>query len=48
VAGALLWGTLIGYRVLIGYLAPSIVTFVVGAALWIISITLPAKEILGS
>ena len=48
IAGALLWGTLIGYRVLIGYLAPSIVTFVVGAALWIIGITLPAKEILGS
>ena len=47
-AGALLWGTLIGYRVLIGYLAPSIVTFVVGAALWIIGITLPAKKILAS
>jgi hypothetical protein len=42
IAGALLWGTLIGY------LAPSVVTFVVGAALWIIGITLPAKEILGS
>lgn len=48
IAGALLWGTLIGYRVFIGYLAPSIVTFVVGAVLWIIGITLPAKEILGS
>ena len=46
VAGALLWGTLIGYRVLIGYVAPSIVTFVVGAALWIIGITLPARDIL--
>jgi hypothetical protein len=48
VAGALLWGTLIGYRVFIGYLAPSIITFVVGAALWILGLTLPAKEILGS
>ena len=46
VAGALLWGTLIGYRVFIGYVAPSIVTFVVGAALWIIGITLPARDIL--
>ncbi len=46
VAGALLWGTLIGYRFLIGYLVPSIVTFVVGAALWIVGITLPARDIL--
>ena len=45
-AGALLWGALIGYRVFIGYVAPSIVTFVIGAALWIIGIILPAKEIL--
>jgi hypothetical protein len=47
IAGIMLWGSLIGYRIVIGYLAPSIVTFVIGAALFVIGIALPAKEILG-
>jgi len=46
IAGIILWGSLIGYRIVIGYLAPSIVTFVIGAALFFIGILLPAKEIL--
>ena len=46
IAGIILWGSLIGYRIVIGYLAPSIVTFIIGAALFIIGISLPAKEIL--
>ena len=46
IAGFILWGSLIGYRIVIGYLAPSIVTFIIGAALFIIGILLPAKEIL--
>jgi len=46
IAGIMLWGSLIGYRFWIGYLAPSIVTFVIGTALFVIGIALPAKEIL--
>ena len=46
-AGSILWGSLIGYRIVIGYLAPSIVTFIIGAALFVIGIALPAKAILG-
>jgi hypothetical protein len=45
-AGIGLWGSLIGYRVIIGYIAPSIVTFLIGAALFVIGIALPAKAIL--
>ena len=47
IAGIILWGSLIGYRIVIGYLAPSIVTFIIGAALFVVGIVLPAKEILG-
>ena len=47
ITGVMLWGSLIGYRVVIGYVAPSIITFVIGATLFVIGITLPAKEILG-
>jgi hypothetical protein len=45
IAGIMLWGSLIGYRFLIGYVAPSIVTFVIGTILFVIGITLPAKQI---
>lgn len=45
-SGIMLWGSLIGYRFWIGYVAPSIVTFVIGTALFVIGIALPAKEIL--
>jgi len=48
ITGIMLWGSLIGYRFIIGYLAPSIVTFIIGVALFVIGITLPAKEILGT
>jgi len=47
IAGIVLWGSLIGYRIVIGYLAPSIVSFIIGAALFVVGITLPAREILG-
>ena len=46
IAGIMLWGSLIGYRIVIGYLAPSIVAFVIGAALFVVGISLPAKAIL--
>ncbi len=45
-SGVILWGSLIGYRFWIGYLAPSIVTFVIGTVLFIVGIVLPAKDIL--
>ncbi len=46
IAGSMLWGSLIGYRIVIGYIAPSIVTFIIGTVLFVIGIALPAKEIL--
>ncbi len=46
ITGIMLWGSLIGYRIVIGYIAPSIVTFIIGVALFVIGIALPAKEIL--
>jgi len=46
IAGITLWGSLIGYRFIIGYIAPSIVTFIIGTILFVIGIALPAKEIL--
>ena len=46
ITGIMLWGSLMGYRFVIGYIAPSIVTFVIGTALFVIGIALPAEEIL--
>ena len=48
IAGVMLWGSLISYRVLIGYVAPSIITFIIGTILFVIGIALPAKEILAN
>ncbi|UCE96708.1 MAG: hypothetical protein JSV51_03710, partial [Candidatus Bathyarchaeota archaeon] len=45
IAGITLWGSLIGYRIVIGYLAPSIATFIIGATLFAVGISLPVKEI---
>jgi len=46
IAGSISWGTFIGYKILIGYIGVSMITFVVGAALTIIGLVIPAKEIL--
>jgi hypothetical protein len=48
VSGSILWGSLIGYKVTIGYfqLTPSSMTFIVGAILFVISLGIPAKAIL--
>ena len=46
ITGTMLWGSLIGYRFVIGYVAPSIVTFVIGVILFVVGIALPAKEFL--
>jgi hypothetical protein len=47
-AGCILWGSLIGYKVAIGYFQPTMssMTFIVGAILFAIGITVPAKAIL--
>ena len=49
ITGCILWGSLIGYKVAIGYFQPttSSMTFIVGAILFAIGIALPAKAILG-
>ena len=49
VAGCILWGSLIGYKLAIGYFQPTMssMTFIVGAILFAIGIVLPAKAILG-
>ncbi len=48
-AGSITWGSLIGYKVVTGYFeaTPSSLTFIIGAILFVIGITLPAKAILG-
>ncbi len=48
VSGSILWGSLIGYKVAIGYfqLHPSSLTFIVGATLSAIGLVVPAKAIL--
>jgi hypothetical protein len=49
IAGAVTWGSLIGYKVVTGYFDPTIssTTFIIGALLFIAGISLPAKAILG-
>jgi hypothetical protein len=48
VTGCILWGSLIGYKVAIGYFQPTMssMTFIVGAVLFAIGIAVPAKAIL--
>lgn len=47
-SGGILWGSLIGYKIIIGYFQPttSSMTFIVGAMLFVVGIALPAKAIL--
>ncbi len=47
IAGGTAWGTFIGYKIIIGYIGVSVMTFAIGAALLLVGIVLPAKEILG-
>ena len=46
VIAIMLWGSLLGYRVYIGYVAPSMITFIIGLVLNIIGLVLPMKEFL--
>ena len=47
VTGCILWGSLIGYKVVIGYFQPTMssMTFIVGAILFAVGLLLPAKAI---
>lgn len=49
VTGCILWGSLIGYKVMIGYFqqSASSMTFIVGAILFALGLIFPAKTILG-
>lgn len=49
-AGIVTWGSLIGYKVVTGYFEATLssLTFIIGAILFVIGITLPAKAILGN
>jgi len=48
VTGCILWGSLIGYKVAIGYFQPTMssMTFIVGAILFAIGLAVPAKAML--
>ena len=47
IAGGVAWGTFIGYKIYIGYIGTSMITFVIGIALTIIGLAIPARDILG-
>ncbi|NHI90071.1 MAG: hypothetical protein EAX87_11160 [Candidatus Thorarchaeota archaeon] len=47
ITGGLLWGTLLGYRIFIGYVGGSSITFVVGLALWLLALLIPIKNFFG-
>jgi hypothetical protein len=50
VTGCILWGSLIGYKLAIGYFQPTMssMTFIIGAALFLVGLVVPAKAILGT
>jgi hypothetical protein len=47
ITGGLLWGTLLGYRIFIGYIGGSSITFVVGLILWLLALLIPFKNFFG-
>jgi len=47
ITGGLLWGTLLGYRIFIGYIGGSSITFVAGLALWFLALLIPFKDFFG-
>lgn len=47
IAGGVTWGTFIVYKIIIGYIGASMITFVVGALLTLIGLILSAKEMFG-
>ncbi len=47
IAGSIAWGTFIIYKIVIGYIGVSMITFALGAALVFLGIIFPIKEIFG-
>ena len=47
ITGGLLWGTLLGYRIYIGYIGGSSITFIAGLALWLLALLIPVKVFFG-
>ena len=49
ITGCIFWGSLIGYKLAIGYFqpTPSSMTFIAGAILFILGIVIPSRAILG-
>jgi len=47
IAGSIAWGTFIIYKIVIGYIGVSMITFALGAALVLLGIIFPVKDILG-
>ena len=46
IAGCLVWGAFIGYKLIIMYYGGSMITFVVGAVLRVLGLIFPSKELL--
>lgn len=47
VVGGIPWITFIVYKIIIGYIGVSMITFAIGVVLYAVGIILPANEILG-
>jgi hypothetical protein len=47
IAGGVTWGTFIVYKIIIGYIGASMITFVIGTLITLIGLILSAKEMLG-
>jgi hypothetical protein len=47
IAGGVTWGTFIVYKIIIGYIGASMITFVIGNLITLIGLILSAKEMLG-
>ncbi|MFX1311436.1 MAG: hypothetical protein ACFFHD_02335 [Promethearchaeota archaeon] len=47
ISGGIAWGAFIIYKMFIGYIGVSMITFIIGAALLFVGLVLPVKEILG-
>ncbi len=45
--GGMFWGLFLGYRVYIGYVAISMMTFLVGLVIWLVALLIPIKDFFG-
>jgi hypothetical protein len=46
IIGVIIWGSFIGYKIIIEYYGGSMITFVVGEILLVVGLAFPSKEIL--